>query len=149
MTRIRPASLSLLRLYVVLLSSIPRLLSSPLPSAAGSTYRALGHDGAVTPPGEAPETGASFYFDIGVAAVLVLVGGCFAGLTIALMGQDSVNLQVLANSGDARERAQAHTVLRLLSRGKHWVLVTLLLGNVVVNEALPIVLDRSGGKGGL
>lgn len=67
----------------------------------------------------------------------------------SLMGQDSVNLQVIAKSGEARERKQAGTVLKLLSRGKHWVLVTLLLGNVVVNEALPIVLDRSLGGGWL
>jgi len=38
-------------------------------------------------------------------------------------------------------------VLRLLKRGKHWVLVTLLLGNVITNETLPIVLDRSLGGG--
>lgn len=38
-------------------------------------------------------------------------------------------------------------MLRLLNRGKHWVLVTLLLGNVITNETLPIVLDRSLGGG--
>ena len=35
----------------------------------------------------------------------------------------------------------------LLKRGKHWVLVTLLLGNVITNETLPIVLDHSLGGG--
>ena len=38
-------------------------------------------------------------------------------------------------------------MLKLLGRGKHWVLVTLLLGNVITNETLPIVLDRSLGGG--
>ena len=38
-------------------------------------------------------------------------------------------------------------MLRLLNKGKHWVLVTLLLGNVITNETLPIVLDRSLGGG--
>ena len=38
-------------------------------------------------------------------------------------------------------------MLKLLKRGKHWVLVTLLLGNVITNETLPIVLDRSLGGG--
>lgn len=38
-------------------------------------------------------------------------------------------------------------MLGLLKRGKHWVLVTLLLGNVITNETLPIVLDRSLGGG--
>lgn len=63
------------------------------------------------------------------------------------MGQDAVYLQVLASSGEKREKKHAETVLRLLARGKHWVLVTLLLGNVVVNETLPIVLDKSLGGG--
>lgn len=37
--------------------------------------------------------------------------------------------------------------MRLLKKGKHWVLVTLLLSNVITNETLPIVLDRSLGGG--
>ncbi|KAL7794491.1 phosphoglycerate dehydrogenase [Trichoderma ceciliae] len=78
---------------------------------------------------------------------LVLLGGAFAGLTIALMGQDSIYLQVL--SGDAAEpqHKNAKRVLQLLNRGKHWVLVTLLLANVIVNESLPVVLDRFLGGG--
>ena len=38
-------------------------------------------------------------------------------------------------------------MLNLLKKGKHWVLVTLLLSNVITNETLPIVLDRSLGGG--
>lgn len=38
-------------------------------------------------------------------------------------------------------------MLNLLRKGKHWVLVTLLLSNVITNETLPIVLDRSLGGG--
>lgn len=63
------------------------------------------------------------------------------------MGQDEIYLQVLAHSGDSHERKNAKRVLRLLERGKHWVLVTLLLSNVITNETLPIVLDRSLGGG--
>jgi metal transporter CNNM len=63
------------------------------------------------------------------------------------MGQDEIYLQVLAHSGEAHERKNAARVLRLLQRGKHWVLVTLLLSNVITNETLPIVLDRSLGGG--
>ena len=40
-------------------------------------------------------------------------------------------------------------MLSLLHKGKHWVLVTLLLGNVIVNETLRIVLDgEMRGQGG-
>ncbi|CAL8578836.1 cell agglutination protein Mam3 [Xanthoria parietina] len=84
---------------------------------------------------------------LAVAIGLVLLGGAFAGLTIALMGQDEIYLQVIKTSGEPAEMKHAGRVLRLLKRGKHWVLVTLLLGNVITNETLPIVLDRSLGGG--
>ncbi|KAH6714146.1 hypothetical protein BKA61DRAFT_483313 [Leptodontidium sp. MPI-SDFR-AT-0119] len=90
---------------------------------------------------------ASLWLYLTVAAVLVLLGGAFAGLTIALMGQDGVYLQVIATSGEGKEQRHAQKVLYLLQKGKHWVLVTLLLSNVIVNETLPIVLDRSLGGG--
>ena len=63
------------------------------------------------------------------------------------MGQDEIYLQVIASSGDGAERKNAQKVLNLLKKGKHWVLVTLLLSNVITNETLPIVLDRSLGGG--
>ncbi len=70
-----------------------------------------------------------------------------AGLTLALMGQDSVNLKVIEQSGEPKEKLNAKKVLSLLNKGKHWVLVTLLLGNVITNETLPIILDRCIGGG--
>ncbi|KAL7913226.1 phosphoglycerate dehydrogenase [Trichoderma velutinum] len=78
---------------------------------------------------------------------LVLLGGAFAGLTIALMGQDSIYLQVLSGDPNEPQHKNAKRVLQLLNRGKHWVLVTLLLANVIVNESLPVVLDRFLGGG--
>ena len=66
----------------------------------------------------------------------------FAGLTLALMSQDENYLRVLRLSGSAKEKDQAQKVLNLLQRGKHWVLVTLLLGNTMTNETLAILLDR-------
>ncbi|KAG0248051.1 hypothetical protein BG011_000589 [Mortierella polycephala] len=63
------------------------------------------------------------------------------------MGLDETNLHVLMASGTPREQVHAETVYKLLSRGKHWVLVTLLLGNVIVNETLPVVLDSELGGG--
>jgi metal transporter CNNM len=69
------------------------------------------------------------------------------GVVNRLMGQDGIYLQVIATSGEGKEQRHAQRVYRLLKRGKHWVLVTLLLSNVIVNETLPIVLDRSLGGG--
>ena len=61
--------------------------------------------------------------------------------------QDEIYLQVIEKSGEEFEKKHAAKVLRLLNKGKHWVLVTLLLSNVITNETLPIVLDRSLGGG--
>ncbi|KAH6679340.1 hypothetical protein B0J14DRAFT_295917 [Halenospora varia] len=95
---------------------------------------------------EEPED-PSLWLYLSVAAILVLLGGAFAGLTIAYMGQDSIHLQVIATSSEGKEQRNAQKVLSLMQKGKHWVLVTLLLSNVIVNETLPIVLDRSLGGG--
>ncbi|KAF9508018.1 hypothetical protein BS47DRAFT_1303273 [Hydnum rufescens UP504] len=91
---------------------------------------------------------AEFYWHIGISLILVLAGGVFAGLTLGLMGLDELHLRVLASSSDIpQQRRNAATVLRLLARGRHWVLVVLLLGNVIVNESLPIFLDNAIGGG--
>ncbi|KAI9276050.1 hypothetical protein BY458DRAFT_532995 [Sporodiniella umbellata] len=88
-----------------------------------------------------------FYEKLLLIFGLVLLGGVFAGLTIGLMGMDETNLQVLIQTGTVKEKENAQKVLRLLARGKHWVLVTLLLSNVIVNETLPIILDGVLGGG--
>lgn len=92
-------------------------------------------------------TPEQFYINLITSICLVLAGGCFAGLTLGLMGQDEVYLKVIATSGEPLERKHARRVLKLIGRGKHWVLVTLLLSNVITNETLPIVLDRCLGGG--
>lgn len=63
------------------------------------------------------------------------------------MGQDDIYLRVLSTDRAEPQRKNAKRVHDLLSRGKHWVLVTLLLSNVIVNETLPVVLNRSLGGG--
>ncbi|KAF2124052.1 DUF21-domain-containing protein [Dothidotthia symphoricarpi CBS 119687] len=117
-------------------------LVKALPTSFGDTIHALHGE----PDPKSPED-ASLWIYLSIALLLVLGGGIFAGLTIALMGQDEIYLQVLANSGEGNERKNAKKVLDLLNKGKHWVLVTLLLSNVITNETLPIVLDRSLGGG--
>ncbi|KAH9813456.1 hypothetical protein DFH28DRAFT_974305 [Melampsora americana] len=88
-----------------------------------------------------------FWWKMAFIIFLVLLGGCFAGLTLGLMGLDILNLRVLSTSGSLTEQVQAQKVLKLLERGRHWVLVVLLLSNVVVNETLPIFLDSVLGGG--
>ncbi|KAI8982438.1 hypothetical protein BDF20DRAFT_866933 [Mycotypha africana] len=117
-------------------------------SIYGHPLNILSSDDGLTPEEPPIDYGsAEFYERLIVIAVLVLTGGVFAGLTLGLMGLDETNLQVLMESGTPTEKKHAEKVLKLLNRGKHWVLVTLLLSNVIVNETLPIVLDSVLGGG--
>ncbi|OIW24395.1 DUF21-domain-containing protein [Coniochaeta ligniaria NRRL 30616] len=63
------------------------------------------------------------------------------------MGQDGIYLQVVSRDSTEPQQKNAKRVYDLLRKGKHWVLVTLLLSNVIVNETLPVVLDRCLGGG--
>ncbi|KDR70054.1 hypothetical protein GALMADRAFT_255432 [Galerina marginata CBS 339.88] len=64
------------------------------------------------------------------------------------MGLDDLHLRVLATSSeDLTEQRNAQKVLALMQKGRHWVLVVLLLGNVIINESLPIFLDSALGGG--
>ena len=124
---------------IFIFSQITKLVHA-LPIAAVATTESAVQN-------EEPMTPEEFYTNLIVSICLVLAGGVFAGLTLGLMGQDEVYLKVMATSGDKQERKHATRVLELIGKGKHWVLVTLLLSNVITNETLPIVLDRCLGGG--
>ncbi|KAK3902682.1 hypothetical protein C8A05DRAFT_15292 [Staphylotrichum tortipilum] len=120
---------------------LARVLSMTLSTAYAAPLGLRSH-------GEEPELeGTSAWVLYVASAVLVLSGGAFAGLTIALMGQDGIYLQVMAGDPSEPQQKNAKRVYELLKKGKHWVLVTLLLANVIVNETLPVVLDRCLGGG--
>ncbi|KAJ4485216.1 hypothetical protein J3R30DRAFT_1325590 [Lentinula aciculospora] len=83
-----------------------------------------------------------------ISIVLVILGGLFAGLTLGLMGLDELHLRVIAAASDnPKEKQDARKVLQLMDRGRHWVLVVLLLSNVITNETLPIFLEGAFGGG--
>ena len=71
----RPVVLAIAKLLFFVLYQIPVLSASPV-----SGFDKSEEDGK--PPG-----GPSLWLYLGVAAALVISGGAFAGLTIALMGQ--------------------------------------------------------------
>ena len=138
----RSGILSLVRVLFLSLFNLPALQASPLKDTKqriSLKFLEKAHS--------KDADDATLWIYLAVAVALVLAGGAFAGLTIAFMGQDEIYLQVIKTSGEGSERRHAARVLRLLKKGKHWVLVTLLLSNVITNETLPIVLDRSLGGG--
>ena len=136
----RPLVLGLSKVFFLALCQIPVIQAVPV-HLSHYVHAFAGE------PDPKPVNDPSLWVNLAVAGVLVLLGGAFAGLTIALMGQDEIYLQVIQDSGEGAEKKNAGKVLRLLQRGKHWVLVTLILSNVITNETLPIVLDRSLGGG--
>ncbi|KAI8825772.1 uncharacterized protein EV422DRAFT_491423, partial [Fimicolochytrium jonesii] len=87
-----------------------------------------------------------FWYTLTATIVLVLIGGIFAGLTIGIMSLDTTNLEILRNSGTEQEQRYAAKIEPVRKHG-HWVLTTLLLGNVVINETLPILFDSLVGGG--
>ncbi|CAI4052671.1 hypothetical protein SUVZ_15G0940 [Saccharomyces uvarum] len=131
-----------LYMFLYHIFTIPKIYSLPLVSRSHGFGTRDGVNADPSPGGEGALT--TYYF---ISAILVLLGGVFAGLTLALMGQDEVYLKVISTSGSHSEKRLANRVLNLISKGKHWVLVTLLLSNVITNETLPIVLDRCLGGG--
>jgi metal transporter CNNM len=135
----RPAVLGLGRLLGIGISAV-----AAAPFEAQDSVHGKGHGGGEYEPSD---DGTPIWVLLVASIALVLLGGVFAGLTIALMGQDSIYLQVVSGDPTEPQQKNAKRVLRLLKRGKHWVLVTLLLANVIVNESLPVVLDRTLGGG--
>ncbi|KAJ1811639.1 hypothetical protein LPJ56_005762, partial [Coemansia sp. RSA 2599] len=89
-----------------------------------------------------------FYLRVAICTTLVLVGGLLAGLTLGLMSLDEMNLQILATSGTPLQQEYAKRIQPIRKNG-HWLLVTLLLGNTIVNETLPIIMDSVFGGGGI
>ncbi|PHJ21013.1 cbs domain-containing protein [Cystoisospora suis] len=73
---------------------------------------------------------------------LVLIAGLASGLTTGFMAFDELQLLVLQETGDTRERKQAEAVCVIVQGNRHQLLVTLLLCNSLAMEALPLFLDR-------
>ncbi|KAK9367309.1 hypothetical protein V1509DRAFT_626922 [Lipomyces kononenkoae] len=138
-------STALVKACLLLSANLPFLRTYPVQSA--NYFYKRDYDANDVDDDEDMVVGPKFWIFMSISVMLVLLGGVFAGLTLGLMGQDEVYLQVIEQTGSVSERNNAGKVLRLLKKGKHWVLVTMLLSNVITNETLPIVLDRCLGGG--
>ncbi|WWC92621.1 uncharacterized protein L201_007580 [Kwoniella dendrophila CBS 6074] len=78
--------------------------------------------------------------------VLVALSGMFAGLTLGYFSVDPTQLQVLSISGTPKQQDYARKILPV-RKDSHLLLTTLILGNMIVNEALPVVMDTVIGGG--
>lgn len=83
-----------------------------------------------------------------IIAVLVLFSAFFSGLTLALMGLDTSDLEIVM-SGDDPALARAAERIHPLRKDGNLLLCTLLLGNVAVNTLLGILMaDITSGTVG-
>jgi metal transporter CNNM len=82
----------------------------------------------------------TFYLYIVIVVGLVLFAGLMSGLTLGLMSLSLVDLEVLQKSGTPPDRKHAGKILPVVRR-QHLLLCTLLIGNALAMEALPIFLD--------
>eukprot|EP00928_Gymnodinium_smaydae_P054657 TRINITY_DN38386_c0_g1_i1.p1 TRINITY_DN38386_c0_g1~~TRINITY_DN38386_c0_g1_i1.p1 ORF type:complete len:506 (+),score=80.79 TRINITY_DN38386_c0_g1_i1:75-1592(+) len=106
---------------------------------------------------------------LSISVVLILFAGCYSGLTVGLLGVDDAQMQVLiakemtrrrekrmqaradkdGADEDEKESCQERRMLRSVRRMKrhlthhHRLLCTLLLGNTICLETLPVVLDKA------
>mmetsp|Transcript_10928 Transcript_10928/g.36894 ORF Transcript_10928/g.36894 Transcript_10928/m.36894 type:complete len:488 (-) Transcript_10928:42-1505(-) len=96
-------------------------------------------------PGGEPEhvecCSPAFWMYIMLCVGLVLFAAIMAGLTMALMSLDAMNIAIIEASGTDNERKYASAIKPLI-QNRHLLLVTLLIGNATAMEALPIFLDR-------
>ncbi|CAI8599989.1 unnamed protein product [Vicia faba] len=81
-----------------------------------------------------------FWLYIVVIIGLVCFAGLMAGLTLGLMSLGLVDLEVLIKSGRPQHRIHAAKIFPVV-KNQHLLLCTLLIGNSLAMETLPIFLD--------
>ena len=82
-----------------------------------------------------------------ICVVLLCMSGLFSGLNLGLMSLDHTELQILINTGSDSDKRYAKSILPVRRLG-NFLLCSILLGNVLVNNTLTIFLDTLTGGGG-
>lgn len=80
------------------------------------------------------------YVRIICSLFLLCLSGLFSGLNLGLMSLDLTSLRILIETGSVQEKRYAKSIEPVRKQG-NFLLCTLLLGNVLVNNTLTILLD--------
>eukprot|EP00092_Neocalanus_flemingeri_P017590 GFUD01019031.1.p1 GENE.GFUD01019031.1~~GFUD01019031.1.p1 ORF type:complete len:1105 (+),score=307.53 GFUD01019031.1:114-3428(+) len=79
--------------------------------------------------------------------VLLAMSGLFSGLNLGLMSLDQTELKIVMSTGSDTEKDYAKAIMPVRGMG-NFLLCSILLGNVLVNNTLTILLDILTGGGG-
>lgn len=80
-------------------------------------------------------------YTVAIIIGLVCFAGLMAGLTLGLMSLSLVDLEVLIKSGRPQDRKYAAKIFPVV-KNQHLLLCTLLIGNALAMESLPLFLDE-------
>lgn len=86
-------------------------------------------------------SGSQWAFLIVADTILLLFAALFAGLTLALVGLDTLSLEIIADSGQEPDKTYARKILPIRQLGNQ-LLCTLILGNVMVNTLIAQITDE-------
>lgn len=135
----RAAVLSTLQFAAVLMVGCVALHAHGAAAATGEANEDS-HSGAVVEESGA-NLGASAWVSLIVTdTILLLFAALFAGLTLALLGLDTLSLEIIADSGSEPDKTYAQKILPIRQNGNQ-LLCTLILGNVMVNTLIAQITD--------
>jgi len=86
-----------------------------------------------------------FWINLVIYTGMASVAGLVSGLTLALLSMDRLDIEVLQEAGNEKERKMASQILPLVRR-RHLLLVTLVLANSACVEAMPVVMETFASK---
>lgn len=99
-----------------------------------------------TEPKPVKKTLLPVWLQVILIVILLVLSGLFSGLNLGLMSLDKTELQIIEQSGSKSEKRYARTIRPVREKG-NFLLCTLLLGNVLVNNTLTILMDDLTGSG--
>lgn len=122
-------------------------LSAQIQTPSPQSYRLLAEttdvrtiDCSVCEHQKIPPSQGRFWIYILFCVILCAFAGLFSGLTVGYMGLDPLDLEVKQLNGTEEEKVAAQRIMPLLAN-HHLLLATLLIGNALCFETLPIFMD--------